>query len=212
MDVSQVIEALRREQEYLDRQIKSLHGRKAEIDTTISVLQSMGDKLVPAGKANHAGQVEQAAPEEVSDELVSTHPGRDGPQAILRRLMHERPGRELDSKLAYALLLEEGWESRSKDPVNVVRTALAALAGLGEIAKRGRGRYVYDPDQQEQRFTGEEHASSDATEELDLMTSANGSANTGAAYSPVSTYAAVSDRASYEPFPARPAADVANAK
>lgn len=204
MDVSQVIEALDREREYLDQQIKSITKRKAEIDTTISVLLSMGDKLAPAEQPRPAGQ---GTPEEPSDEQVPGHPGRDGPQNLLRRLMHDRPGVEFDSKSAYELLLEEGWESTSKDPVNVVRSALAVLASLGEIGKRRRGWYVYDPDQQGQAAMSEQPASSGVAGELDLMTSVNESSNTGAVYSPVSTYAAVSDRGPYEPLAARPAAD-----
>lgn len=207
MDVSQVIQTLDREREYIDRQIKSLRERKSEIDTTISVLQALEKKLATAEQGDSVGRVDQPVPEEPSGELVPAHPGRDGPQSVLRRLMHKRPGVELDSKSAHALLVEEGWESRSKDPVNVVRSALAVLASQGEIAKRGRGRYVYDPDQQKPAVTGEQPDSPGFTGRLDLMAPANGSADTAAVYRPVSTYAAVSDRASFEPFPARPVAD-----
>ena len=207
VDVSQVIEALDHEREHLDRQIKSIAKRKAEIDTTISVLQGMRNKLAPSEQPDPVSQVDQVALDEPSDERVLSHPGRDGPQNLLRRLMHERPGVELDSKAAHALLIEEGWESTSKDPINVVRSALAVLASLGDIAKRGRGRYVYDADQQEQVVTGEQPDLPGATGELDLMASANGSRSAGAVYSPVSTYAAVSDRGPYESLAARPPID-----
>lgn len=152
MDVTQFTQQLRDEREQLDRQIKLLSSRQRKIDTALAALADLGS--VPsdvAVKRPDDRVAEPIVPTEKLAELQSepraeTRTPRDlGPQVTLQRLLHDRPGEEFDSALAHALLVQEGWSTTSKDPVNVVRTALAALASAGEITRSGRGKYVYDP-------------------------------------------------------------------
>jgi hypothetical protein len=166
MDVTQAIKTLLREQRELDEQIKSITERKAQIDITISVLNSVSDE---AERASRSPQTNKVKVQGGSDEaVVTSSSGRDaGPQATLRRLMRGRPGQVLDSKSAYALLETEGWRSTSDDPVNVVRSALAALAASGEVVKQGRGKYVYNPEQHE-RPLGQVAPVTRPTEQLNL--------------------------------------------
>lgn len=150
MDVTEFTQQLKAEREHLDRQIKLLSDRRRKVDTALSALEDLGEVAVerPADDGVTAPEAPGETPAVHADEepRAETRTAReDGPQATLRRLMHDRPALELDSKSAHALLQDQGWSTSSKDPVNVVRSALAVLAGAGEITRLGRGKYVYDP-------------------------------------------------------------------
>jgi hypothetical protein len=59
---------------------------------------------------------------------------------LLRDCMAEE--REVDARGAFEYLAARGWEPAARDnPLNAVRTALAHLAGRGEIERVSRGIY-----------------------------------------------------------------------
>lgn len=65
-----------------------------------------------------------------------------GPTRMLLDAMRARPGEEFTARRGHDLLVEQGWESESGDPVNVIRASLNVLDRAGEITKLGRGRYA----------------------------------------------------------------------
>lgn len=204
MDVTEAIKRLWNQRQDLEEEIKSLQERQAQIDTTIAVLQSLE---TGAGVDEQLLQTDQRSERRTIHDVEPPPSTRGrGPQAVLRRLLHDRPGQEFDSKAAYNLLVDDGgWKSAAQDPVNVVRSALAQLYSAGELVRRGRGKYVYDPDQQEPTTMGkpDDPQATGVEPDMTVPSYGTGSYTAGAQVKPVEDRD-IDDRRTHDPYAPRP--------
>ncbi|MDQ3274288.1 MAG: hypothetical protein M3Q39_04460 [Actinomycetota bacterium] len=84
---------------------------------------------------------------------------------LVMQVFRDNPDRVLTATETHALMEDRGWVSESKDPINVVRTALARLAASDELERvEGRGRYrladtVDDDDKPNSEPTADDYGS-----------------------------------------------------